>query len=425
MIRYYDLIVIGGGPAGLAAAIEAKKNGLKKVLVIERDKNLGGILPQCIHNGFGSVIFKKDYPGPYYVKKFIDEVYSSDIEILLDTMVFDITSSKKVYASSCDHGYQELQAKAIVLAMGCRERTRSQIRLPGARPSGIFTAGTVQRLVNIEGYMPGKKFVVLGSGDIGMIMARRLTLEGAKVERVVEVMPFLTGLRRNYVQCLEDFNIRLDLQHTVKRVIGKNRVEAVEVAKVDKSLNVLQGTEELIECDTLLLSVGLIPENELSKRAGVDLDTITGGPFIDESLETNIEGIFACGNVVNIHDLVDYVTQAGYLAGKNAALFAQGKKSRRGRKIRLLNGENVHNVVPHFVYPDVIKNDSIMLQLRVNKPFENKIRIQLTDSKNVILEYSEKYARPAEMIVIKLQGNDLIKNITSSCDKILVRAMEE
>ena len=258
----YDVIVIGSGPGGLAAAIAAKRNGVDHVLIIERDVELGGILLQCIHNGFGVETFKEDLPGPSYAQRFIDEVRSLNIEYLVDTMVIDVTPDHHIYATSVQYGFMDLQAQAIILAMGCRERTRAQIRLPGFRPAGVYTAGTAQRWVNVEGYMPGKNFVVLGSGDIGMIMARRLTFEGAKVERVLEVMPYLTGLSRNYVQCLLDFDITLQLRHTVKRIIGRDRVQAVEAVAVDVQWQFIPGTEEIIPCDTLLLSVGLIPENE-------------------------------------------------------------------------------------------------------------------------------------------------------------------
>ena len=425
MNNRYDVIVIGSGPAGLAAAIEAKKNKAKRVLLLERDKELGGILPQCIHNGFGSVIFKKDYPGPYYAQKFIDQVFNLNIEVLMDTMVLDITSSKKVYASSCDHGYMELHAKSIVLAMGCRERTRAQIRLPGTRPVGVFTAGTVQRLVNIEGYIPGNKFVILGSGDIGMIMARRLTLEGAKVERVIEIMPFLTGLKRNYVQCILDFDIKLVLQYTIKRIIGNNRLEAVEIVKVDRSLNLIKGTEEIIKCDTLLLSVGLIPENELSKKAQVDLDQVAGGPIVDERMETNSNGIFAAGNVVCIHDLVDYVTMEGYIAGENAAFFARDKYKENKHKINLICGDNVHNIIPYKLNYNLIKYKDIMLQLRVNKPFEKKIMIELVEGKKIVYSRMENYSRPAEMITLNIKGGDLYKKVSVDCKEIMIRVVDK
>lgn len=418
MKKTYDIIIIGGGPAGLAAAIQAKKDGVDDIVIIERDKNPGGILPQCIHNGFGSVLFKKDYPGPYYAQKFIDEARDLHIDILLDTMVLDITQDKKVYATSDTHGYLELQAKALILAMGCRERTRAQIKIPGTRPAGVFTAGTVQRFVNIEGYMPGKKFVVLGSGDIGMIMARRLTLEGASVERVLEIMPFLTGLRRNYVQCLQDFGIKLQLQHTIKRILGDKRVEGVEIVKVDDCFHEIPGTEEIIPCDALLLSVGLIPENELSRKAGLALDPVTGGLVVDERMQTNVPGIFGAGNIVTIHDLVDYVTKAGYIAGKSASSYVkEGQDTTQAlKKIRLLKDAHVHSVVPHFISVDEKVGGKTMIQLRVNRVFDTKIVIELIDATtyDVLATYKENYARPAEMIVKEVDTADLVRAVKNS-----------
>lgn len=275
MKNNYDVVVIGAGPAGLASAIQAKKFGANRVLVLERNEEPGGILFQCIHNGFGTIIYKKDLPGPLYISNFINEARNLGVEILTDTAVLDITPDHKIYATNKYTGLLELNAKAIVLSMGCRERTRGNIRIPGERPAGVFTAGLVQRLVNIEGFMPGKNFVILGSGDIGMIMARRLTLEGANVVKVIEIMPHLTGLKRNYVQCIRDYNIPIEFSTTIKRIMGKLRVEAVEIVKVDENFNYIEGTEEIIECDTILLSIGLIPENELSKRAGILLDPLT------------------------------------------------------------------------------------------------------------------------------------------------------
>ena len=289
----YDVVVIGSGPGGLAAAIEAKKAGADDVLIIERAREMGGILLQCIHQGFGTQVFKEDLAGPTYAQRFIDAARSVGVETLLDTMVLDITPDRRITATSQQAGFTEIEARALVLGMGCRERTRAQIQLPGSRPAGVYTAGTAQRFVNMEGFMPGKRFVILGSGDIGMIMARRLTFEGASVERVLEIMPFLSGLMRNYVQCLLDFDIPLQLQHTVSRVIGNRRVEAVETVRVDDTWAPIPGSEEIIPCDTLLLSVGLIPENELSRKAGVLLDPVTGGPYVDEGFQTNVPGIFA------------------------------------------------------------------------------------------------------------------------------------
>jgi len=403
--KQYDVIVIGAGPAGLAAAIEAKKNGANSVLIIERNNEAGGILPQCIHNGFGSVIFKRDLPGPTYASEFIKQATDAGIEMLFDTMVIDITPQRKIFATNSRDGLLEFDAKAIVLAMGCRERTRAQIRLPGDRPAGVYTAGMVQRLVNIEGMMPGKEFVILGSGDIGMIMARRLTIEGAKVHKVVELMPYLTGLRRNYVQCLQDFDIPLSLSTTIKRIIGKNRVEAIETVKVDEGMNILEGTEEIIKCDTLLLSVGLIPENELSKKAGVVLDPVTGGPIVNERMETNIEGIFAAGNVVTIYDLVDYVSKAGFIAGISAAQFALGTYKKDSFS-EIKPGSNIRTVVPQRLDIKTMP-ESFLLELRVTREFNTSVTIEIADRNKVLKTYVKKYARPAEMITLAVNKKDI------------------
>ncbi len=403
---HYDVIVIGAGPGGLAAAIEAKKHGADDVLMIDRDLELGGILLQCIHNGFGVETFKEDLPGPSYAQRFINEAQTVGIDYLLDTIVLDVTPERKVYTTGMRTGFKELSAKSIVLSMGCRERTRAQIRIPGPRPSGVFTAGTAQRWVNVEGYMPGSRFVILGSGDIGMIMARRLTFEGAKVERVLEVMPYLSGLSRNYVQCLLDFDITLQLQHTVKRIIGKDRVEAIEAVAVDDKWQFIPGTEEIIPCDTLLLSVGLIPENELSQKAGVALDPVTAGPYVDDGFATNIPGIFAAGNVVHVYDLVDWVTSAGRTAGKRAALFAQGCCNLEPVYVPTRAGENVRYVVPHQIDPETLTQDSIMLQMRVTKPLEQPVTVQVTDGDTLIVKKSERYARPGEMVSITLKAKE-------------------
>ena len=320
-----DVVIIGGGPAGMSAAAAAKDAGAGEVVIIEREPKLGGILEQCIHNGFGLHKFKEELTGPEYGERYEKMVESRGITVLTDTMAVDITADKSVTAVSKEKGYFNIYAGAVVLAMGCREKPRGALSIPGTRPSGIFTAGTAQKLVNIKGYMPGKKIVILGSGDIGLIMARRMTLEGAEVEAVCEIMEDSGGLTRNIVQCLQDFNIPLMLRHTVVEIHGKQRVEGVTVAQVDEKLKPIPGTEEYIECDTLMLSVGLIPENELSKKAGVELDPKTRGPVVDENRQTKIPGIFACGNVVKVHELVDFVSDEGETAGRAAALYAQGK----------------------------------------------------------------------------------------------------
>lgn len=399
----YDVVVIGSGPGGLAAAISAKKNGAQDVLIIERDIEPGGILLQCIHNGFGVEVFKQDLPGPSYAQRFINEAFQVGVEFLLDTMVLEITRDHRITATSKRYGFLTIQAKAVVLAMGCRERTRAQVRLPGTRPSGVFTAGTAQRWVNVEGYMPGKNFVILGSGDIGMIMARRLTFEGAKVERVLEVMPYLSGLTRNYVQCLMDFDIELQLKHTVKNIIGKKRVEAIEAVAVDDQWNYIPGTEEIIPCDTLLLSVGLIPENELSRQAGVLIDPVTAGPFVDGGFETNIPGIYSAGNVVHVYDLVDWVTEAGLIAGRSAAQLVQNGPQLNVKTIPVKAGENVRYAVPHTLNPDHLADGEIRIQMRVRQPIEAPVWVEIRIGDNLLHRKGEPYARPGEMVTIPLK----------------------
>jgi len=398
----YDVIIIGSGPAGLAAAVAAKKEGAEDVLIVERDKELGGILLQCIHNGFGLETFKEDMPGPSYAQRFAQEALSLGVETLPDAMVLDVTSTRHLYAIGKWSGLVDLEARAIVLSMGCRERTRPQIRIPGTRPAGVYTAGTAQRFVNVEGWMPGKRFVILGSGDIGMIMARRLTFEGAKVERVLEIMPFLTGLTRNYVQCLLDYNIPLQLGHTVKRILGNHRVEAIEAVRVDAKWNPIPGTEEVIPCDTLLLSVGLTPENELSKKAGVLIDPVTGGPFVDEGMQTNVPGIFAAGNVVHVYDLVDWVTEAGYLAGRSAARFAIAERKRATGQVKLQAGDNVRYVVPQVMDREALAQSGQRLQMRVVKPIEEKVWVEIMDGQNLVARKGQRYARPGEMVTVDL-----------------------
>ena len=401
--RDYDVVVVGSGPGGLAAAIAAKKNGAERVLVIERDVELGGILLQCIHNGFGVEVFKEDLPGPSYAQRFVKEAHDLKVDALLDSMVLEATSDRRLFVTSRQGGIQEIKAKALIFAMGCRERTRAQVRLPGTRPAGVYTAGTAQRWVNVEGFMPGKRFVILGSGDIGMIMARRLTFEGAKVERVLEIMPYLSGLTRNYVQCLQDYEIPLQLQHTVKRIIGSQRVEAIEAVAVDDQWQPIPGSEEIIPCDTLLLSVGLIPENELSRQAGVRLDPVTGGPFVDNRFQTNVPGIFAAGNVVHVYDLVDWVTEAGYEAGKSAALFAQGKLATPKQLVPVSAGENVRYVVPHTIDPEALSEGSIALQMRVRQPIEAPVWVEAVAGGHQIARRALPYARPGEMVTLNLK----------------------
>lgn len=366
----YDLVIVGGGPAGLAAAASAKDHGIDSILIIERDKELGGILNQCIHNGFGLHTFKEELTGPEYASRFIDMVLDRGIEYKLNTMVRDISADKKVTAMNREDGMFEVQAKAVILAMGCRERSRGALNIPGYRPAGIYSAGTAQRLVNMEGYMPGKEVVILGSGDIGLIMARRMTLEGAKVKVVAELMPYSGGLKRNIVQCLNDFDIPLKLSHTVVDIEGKNRVEAVTIAEVGPDRKPIPGTEERYTCDTLLLSCGLIPENELSKSAGVALNPVTSGPIVNDSLETNIEGIFACGNVLHVHDLVDYVSQEASAAGKNAANYIKNGKEKDSKIVEILPVDGVRYTVPKYIRPTEM-DDTLTVRFRVGAVYKN------------------------------------------------------
>lgn len=391
----YEVVVIGGGPAGLAAAIEAKRNGANNILVIERDRELGGILQQCIHNGFGLHVFKEELTGPEYAHRFIKELKDMGIEYKLDTMVLSLNKEKVIHAISREDGYMIIKAKAVVLAMGCRERTAGAINIPGTRPSGVFSAGTAQRYINIDGYMVGKKVVILGSGDIGLIMARRMTLEGAKVLAVAEIMPYSGGLNRNIVQCLNDYNIPLYLSHTITEIKGRDRVTSVVISQVDESMKPIPGTEFELECDTVLLSVGLIPENELSEQAGIEIDPRTKGPYVTETMETSIDGVFACGNVVHVHDLVDFVTEESRRAGKNAAKYVKDLITNQGKSFNTKPSNGVSYIVPQKVRVDNIDN-TLDIFLRVRAIYNNA-KLVLKADDEVIKEYNKKHLAPGEM----------------------------
>ncbi len=404
-MRNIDLAIIGGGPAGLAAAISAYDNGIKDILIFEREENLGGILNQCIHNGFGLTRFKESLTGPEYANRFIVGVKERNIEYVTETTVIELTNDKVITAISSSEGVFQVKAKAIILAMGCRERSKGALNIAGSRPAGIFSAGTAQKYVNMKGYMPGKKVVILGSGDIGLIMARRMTLEGAEVKAVFELMPYSSGLKRNIAQCLDDFGIPLYLSHTITKIEGKDRVTGIVVNEVDENKRPIKGTEKHFDCDTVLFSVGLIPENELSKTAGVELSPRSKGAIVDETRETSVDGIFACGNVLQVHDLVDFVSEEAEIAGKSAANYVLNGKS-TSDTVTVKEGANVLYVLPQKLNKNA---DNSKIFFRVTNTLKN-VTIKVTSNGEIVSSKKKKIAVPGEMETVLLL-KDKISNL--------------
>ena len=398
-----DLVIIGGGPAGMSAAIAAYENGVKDVLILERDESLGGILQQCIHNGFGLHKFGEELTGPEYAWKYEAKVRELGIECKLNTMVLDVSEDKVVTATNAQDGVFQIEAKAIILAMGCRERAKGALNIAGSRPAGIYSAGTAQKFVNMKGYLPGKNVVILGSGDIGLIMARRMTLEGAKVHAVCELMPYSGGLARNIEQCLNDFDIPLKLSHTIVQIHGKERVEGVTIAQVDENRRPITETEEYIPCDTILFSVGLIPENELSKAAKVDLSAITSGAIVDQDRQTSVEGIFSCGNVLHVHDLVDYVSEEAEIAGKAAVEYIKGTQDETV-SIQIKTDGKIRYTVPQVI----TKKKDVAVYFRVSNIYKN-VTVKVTDGNEVLLKKKRVKVAPGEMESVTLK-KEMLEN---------------